>query len=97
MFLTLTQTIYKKTKNKENMLNLQCSILKSTVEQYHCWHTGAGNEGPGKKSYWLEAEEEGKAEGSEATGDRGQAAASLTPDVDGTGSDSLLDSSLSLP
>ena len=74
MFLTLTQTICKKTKNKENMLNLQCSILKSTVEQYHCWHTGAGTEGPGKKSYWLEAEEEvegGKAEGSEATGDRG--------------------------
>ena len=38
---------------------------------------------------------DGRAEGSSATGDRGQAAISLTPDVDGTGSGSLLDSILS--
>ena len=34
----------------------------------------------------------GRAEGSSAIGDRGQAAISLMPDVDGTGSGSLLDS-----
>ena len=33
---------------------------------------------------------DGRAEGSSAIGDRGQAAVSLTPDVDGTGSGSLL-------
>ena len=38
---------------------------------------------------------DGRAEGSSATGDRGQAAISLTPEVDGTGSGSLLDSILS--
>ena len=31
---------------------------------------------------------DGRAEGSSAVGDRGQAAVSLTPDVDGTGSGS---------
>ena len=36
-----------------------------------------------------------RAEGSSATGDRGQAAISLTPDIDGTGSGSLLASILS--
>ena len=36
-----------------------------------------------------------RAEGSSATGDRGQAAISLTPEVDGTGSGSLPDSILS--
>ena len=38
---------------------------------------------------------DGGAEGSSAIGDGGQAAVSLTPDVDGTGSGSLLDSVLS--
>ena len=38
---------------------------------------------------------DGRAEGSSAIGDGGQAAISLTPDVDGTGSSSLLDSVLS--
>ena len=38
----------------------------------------------------------GRSEGSSATGDGGQAAVSLTPDVDGTGSGSLLDSALSI-
>ena len=36
----------------------------------------------------------GRAEGSSAIGDRGQAAISLTSDFDGTGSGSLLDSTL---
>ena len=39
---------------------------------------------------------DGRAEGSSAIGDGGQAAISLTPDIDGTGSGSLLDSSLSV-
>ena len=38
---------------------------------------------------------DGRAEGSSAIGDRGRAALSVTPDVDGTGSGSLLDSILS--
>ena len=38
---------------------------------------------------------DGRAEGSSAIGDGGQAAVSLTPDVDGTGSGFLLDSILS--
>ena len=38
---------------------------------------------------------DGRAEGLSAIGDRGQAAISLTPDVDGTGSGCLLDSILS--
>ena len=38
---------------------------------------------------------DGRGEGSSATGDRGQAATSLLPDIDGTGSGSLLDSILS--
>ena len=37
----------------------------------------------------------GRVEGSSAIGDGGQAAVSLMPDVDGTGSGSLLDSILS--
>ena len=37
---------------------------------------------------------DGKAEGSSATGDGGQAEVSLMPDIDGTGSGSLLDSVL---
>ena len=40
-----------------------------------------------KKSYWLEVGEEvgdGRAEGSSAIGDGGQAAISLMPDTDGT-------------
>ena len=61
--------------------------LKSTVVQYNSWHTGAGIKWTGKKSYWLEEGEEmgdGRAEGSSAIGDRGQAAISLTPAIDGT-------------
>ena len=38
---------------------------------------------------------DGRAEGLSAIGDRGQAAISFMPDVDGTGSGSLLDSVLS--
>ena len=39
--------------------------------------------------------EDGRAEGSSAVGDGGKAAISLIPNVDGTGSGSLLDSILS--
>ena len=39
---------------------------------------------------------DGRAEGSSAVGDRGQAATSLMPDIAGTGSGSLLDSVLSV-
>ena len=38
---------------------------------------------------------DGRAEGSSATGDGGQAGVSLMPDIDGTGSGSLVDSILS--
>ena len=38
---------------------------------------------------------DGRAEGSSAIGDRGQGAVSLMPNIDGTGSGSLLDSILS--
>ena len=38
---------------------------------------------------------DGRAEGSSAVGDGGQAAISLSPDVDGSGSGALLDSILS--
>ena len=39
---------------------------------------------------------DGRAEGSSAIGDGGKAAISFIPDVDGTGSGSLLDSILSI-
>ena len=54
--------------------------------QYHGWYTGAAIEWTGKKSDWLEEGEEvgdGRAEGPSATGDGGQAAMSLTTDLDG--------------
>ena len=82
---------------KKTCLMLQYSTLTNTVVQYSSWHTGAGIKWTGKKSYWLEEREEvgdGRDEGSSAIGDGGQAAISLTPDVDGTGSGSLLDSIL---
>ena len=47
--------------------------MKSTIGQYKSWHTGAGIEWTGKKSYCLEEGEEvgdGRAEGSSAIGDR---------------------------
>ena len=72
---------------KETFLVLQYSTWKSTVVQHNSWPPGAGIEGPGRKSYWLEEGGEvgdGRAEESSATGDGGQAAISLTPDVDGT-------------
>ena len=54
--------------------------------KYNSWHTGAGIQWTDKKNYWLEEGEElgdGRAEGWSAIGDGGQAAISLTPDVDG--------------
>ena len=56
---------------------------------YNSRHAGAGTEWTGKKRYWLEEGEEagdGRAEGPSAAGGRGQAATSLMPDADGTGS-----------
>ena len=73
--------------------------MKSTAVGYNSWHGGAGIEWTGKKSYWLEEGEEvrdGRAEGSLAIQNRGQAAISLMPDIVGTGSGSLLDSVLSV-
>ena len=52
----------------------------------YCWHTGAGIQWTGKKSYWLEEGEgvgDGRAEGLSAIGDGGQAAISLTPYMTG--------------
>ena len=68
------------------------------VVQYNSWHTGAGIKWTRKKSYWLEEREEvgnGRGEGLLAIGDGGQGAISLMPDVEGTGSSSLLDSIIS--
>ena len=84
--ILFTQIIHKKQmqKIKKTFLILQYSTLKSTVVQCNGWHTWASIEWTGKKSYWLEEGEEvgdGRAEGSSAVGDGGQAAISLTPDV----------------
>ena len=78
------------------LLILQHSTLKST--QYS---TTAGTQdwhGVKRRQELLtgEAVGDGRTEGSAATGDRGQAALSLSFDVDGTGSGSLLDSILSI-
>ena len=96
--ILLTQIIHKNQTNTKNKHFSSYSTLKSTAVQYNSWHTGAGIEWTGKKSYWLEEGEEGgdgRAEGSSAIGDGGQAAVSLMPDTDGTGSGSLLDSIVS--
>ena len=93
-----TQIIHKKQTKPKIFLILQYSTLKSRIAQYNNWHTRAGIKRTGKESYCLEEGEEvgnDRAEGSSATGDGGQAAISLTPEVDGTGSGSLLDSILS--
>ena len=87
--ILFTQIIHKKQtqKIKKTFLLLQYSPLKRTVVQHNSWYPGAGIEWAGKKSYWLEEGEEvgdGRAEGSSATGDGGQAAIPLTPDTDGT-------------
>ena len=70
--------------------------MKGIVGQDNSWHTGAGIKRTSKKSYRLA---EGKTEGdgraekrSSTTGDGGQSAISLMPDINGTGSGSLLDS-----
>ena len=57
------------------------STLKIAVVQYNSWNTGTGIRWTGKNSYWLEEgeeEEDGRAEGSIAIGERGQAVMSLT-------------------
>ena len=60
-------------------------MLKSPVVQYNSWHTEASVKWRGKKSCWLEKGEavgDGRAEGSSAIGDGGQAAFSLRPDIE---------------
>ena len=60
--------------------------MKDTVVQYNIWHRSTGIKWTGKKSYWLEEGGEvgdGRIEGSSAIGDRGQAAISLMPNIDG--------------
>ena len=71
--------------------------MKSTVVQYNNWHTGPASSEQERSVTMEEGEEvgDGRAEGLSAIGDGGQAAISLMPDVDGTGSGSLLDSILS--
>ena len=71
------------TKINKSFLILQYSTLKNTIVQYKSWHTEAGIKWIGKKSYWLEVGD-GRAEGSSAIGDGGQAAISVTPDIDRT-------------
>ena len=60
--------------------------MKSTGIQSNSLYREAGSERRGKKTCWLEWGEEvegGGSEGASATGDGGQAAVSLTPEVDG--------------
>ena len=76
--------------NKNKHLNLIVQYLEKysgTVQQlaYRCWHQV--NKQEELESYRLEEEGEvgdGRAEGSSAIGNRGQAAISLTSDVAGT-------------
>ena len=56
-----TQITYKKqtnTKIKKTFLILHYSTLKSTVGQYSSWHAGSGIKCTGKKSSWIEEQEE---------------------------------------
>ena len=71
--------------------------MKSIIVQYSNWHQGlASSEQAGSVTDRRRQEVgDGRAEGSSVVGDRGQAAISLTPDVDGTGSGSLMVSILS--
>ena len=88
-----TQIIHK----KQNIFNL-ISTLRSMAVWYNSWHTGTGIKWTGKRSYWVEEGKkvgDGRVEGLSAIGDGRQAAVSVTPHVDGTGSGSLLDSVLS--
>ena len=53
--------MYKKqtnTKIKKTFLILHYSTLKSTVGQYSSWHAGSGIKCTGKKSSWIEEQEE---------------------------------------
>ena len=70
--------------------------MKTTV--VNSWHSGAGIYGTGKKiTDWRRERRWETVELKDSTiGDGGQATISLTPDVDGTGSGSLLDSVLSI-
>ena len=80
-------------------LILQYRTLKSTVLQYNSWPQGlASSERSRRVTPWRRERRvgDGRAEGSSAIGDGGQAVISLMPDIDVTGSDSLLGSILSI-
>ena len=86
-----------KHKKEKTLLILWCNTLKDTIVQYNNWHTEAGILWTDKMIYWLEEGEEmgdGRADGSSAAGDGGQAAISLTSDIDGIRSGSFLLSTL---
>ena len=57
--ILFTQIIHKKQtqKMKETFLILQYSTLKSAVGEYSSWHTRAGIERTGKRSYRLKGVE----------------------------------------
>ena len=78
-----------KQKNKETIFNLTVQDLEKV--QNNNWPPGAGIEWTGKKSHWPEKGEEVGDGRSTAPGGGGQAVMSLTPDVDGSGSGSLLE------
>ena len=83
--ILFTQIIHKNTKNKENILILQCSTLKNTVVLHSSWYTGAASR---EQARVTNRRREGlgdcRPEGSSAMGDGGQAAIPLTPDAGGT-------------
>ena len=91
--MLFTQIIQK----NETFLILQYRTLKSVVAQWLAnreWHRVNRQE----ELLTNEGEEvgDGRAEGSSAIGDGGNAAISLTPDVDGTGSGSFLGGFISI-
>ena len=96
--IIFTQIIDKTNLKNRTLLIWWWNTLKSTVGQYNNRHIGVGFKWTGKESYSLEEGkevEDGRAKGSLAIRDGGQAPVSLTPDVDGTSSGPMLDSILS--
>ena len=90
--MPFTQIIYLKTntKNKESLFNLTVRCLEKDSSVYRGWR--GVNKQEGLLTGGGEEVGDGGAEGSSAVGDGKHAAVLLTPDIDGTGSGSLLDS-----
>ena len=81
-----TKNRKNKHKNKENIFNFMIQYLEKHSVQDNSWHTGAGIQWTGKKSYWMEeGEEEGDGRAQRSSAIAGQAVISLTPEVDGEG------------